>query len=813
VKSGREVMKGEMEGKWKIAGTTVAMIAAVSVLALMIPMVSAGSGYSPYPGTGNDTITIIMGTKDVDISQWTSQFGVGPGQSILLVGYEGTDIEGESHRIDDVSDFDVPSTGWSKGLYGVNSSDSPWKVYVEKPTISVKIKLIDDTDVTGKVIVENQPFYVEVTTNFGSVLGKDEDKAIVKLDVKNPRGTTIVEDDYELSFKRDDVDTDVIIFPREAKEELSKPVDQRNRSKFYRLYDVKGVYHITAKTPSPGVEENNKLEISSDEVTLEISTERVSIDVEEAEVMKGETVVVTGTGASKTWYNLMISGNGGSFKKTKDVEPGKYVDKHGNHENVSEHAERYAAVKTDGSGKFRAEIDTTGVETGSYTIYIFKTDEIETEEDLEIGEEEDKVEYRVTEITVTLETDKTVYVRGEDVKISGEAPTADYVIIAIDEEVVKYEPVKADDTYEYTWTKTDKKIPGSYKIEVWNYPETWNKWGSSYEEITESPDATITIYLKEQSLSANVSRTEVALGDEFWIKGEAPGADNVNILVVSPKGTGGTVIDTGTKEELPSVYHKVVSVSTIDYTFEHKVSVDEDSDSGTYLVIVLAPGSGVPPKYDGIDATVSEFWDKLVDTYSLDTSSKTQDAFLDIVMDATVEAAGTNDFIWTGYVKCEEGYVKLAELESVAKGEPLVVNGTTNRKDGHPIVITVKGPVELPAQTAYAENGTFSVTFDTSDAVPGTYTVMADDGDGHVDEKTVEILAAVPSPTPSPSPTVSPTPTPTPSPTPTPTASPVAPTTPTPTPSPSPSPTPGFEAIFAVAGLLAVTYFVLRRKK
>ena len=62
-----------------------------------------------------------------------------------------------------------------------------------------------------------------------------------------------------------------------------------------------------------------------------------------------------------------------------------------------------------------------------------------------------------------------------------------------------------------------------------------------------------------------------------------------------------------------------------------------------------------------------------------------------------------------------------------------------------------------------------------------------------------------PSPTPTPTPILTPTPplpgTPMPSP------------TPTPTPSPSPSPTPGFEAIFAVAGLLAIAYLVLWRRK
>ncbi len=64
-------------------------------------------------------------------------------------------------------------------------------------------------------------------------------------------------------------------------------------------------------------------------------------------------------------------------------------------------------------------------------------------------------------------------------------------------------------------------------------------------------------------------------------------------------------------------------------------------------------------------------------------------------------------------------------------------------------------------------------------------------------------------PTPTPTPTL--TPTPTPEVTPTPTMPPVTPS-PTPTPTPTP-PTPGFEAIFTIAGLLAVAYLVLRRKR
>ncbi|MGB2728516.1 MAG: PGF-CTERM sorting domain-containing protein [Halobacteriota archaeon] len=76
-------------------------------------------------------------------------------------------------------------------------------------------------------------------------------------------------------------------------------------------------------------------------------------------------------------------------------------------------------------------------------------------------------------------------------------------------------------------------------------------------------------------------------------------------------------------------------------------------------------------------------------------------------------------------------------------------------------------------------------------------------------EPTPEITPE-PTPSPSPTPTAFPSLTPTPTPTPTPLVAPSpSPAAPTPTPTP---PAPGFEAIFAIAGLLAVAYLVRRRK-
>ena len=111
------------------------------------------------------------------------------------------------------------------------------------------------------------------------------------------------------------------------------------------------------------------------------------------------------------------------------------------------------------------------------------------------------------------------------------------------------------------------------------------------------------------------------------------------------------------------------------------------------------------------------------------------------------------------------------------------------------------------------------VNFDENGDVMGSYCEWSIAGNGSIVlgnpiEMKGPVVMPTPSPTPPPTPTITPTPTPPPSPSPTPT---VAPTptpivTPTPTPTPTPSP-PGFEAVFAIACLLTIAYFVRRRKR
>ena len=147
-------------------------------------------------------------------------------------------------------------------------------------------------------------------------------------------------------------------------------------------------------------------------------------------------------------------------------------------------------------------------------------------------------------------------------------------------------------------------------------------------------------------------------------------------------------------------------------------------------------------------------------------------------------------------------------IPDVTPGDDLVVTGTSSRKDETAVMVTVKGPVVGPAPVrAIVANGTWSATFDTSDAEVGVYTVKADDGDKTA-MATVNLIS--PAPTPTATEEVTPTVTETEAPTPVETTATPEETATTPAPTETP---PGFQAIFALAGLGAVAYLVARRRE
>jgi PGF-CTERM protein len=507
-------------------------------------------------------------------------------------------------------------------------------------------------------------------------------------------------------------------------------------------------------------------------------------------------LTVTGVANDSIWVNATPTSPFVHFKGNLEDTPG-YAEGWDNFSHT-----------IDEDGKRTYVVNFT--DTGSYTI---KVTVVAPSPTVRIGDY-DTVDITVSEKAVTFDVPATVVI-GQRFTIKGTANTGDRLTIAVDDVVYsELDRLVIDENKQFTkeidtasgiGAGSAFQVPGSVRLKAYiNRPKA-----TSYPDdikAGETDDGSVAILLVRGDLTAELSNAYVAQDDDFTLSGTAKGSKQVDILIVSPKGSGGSAIDGSGKIPLPApgggtqlvgVYWAQASISETDYTYTKKVSVGTDVDTGTYAIAVVAPGSD-----GGYGKTGVEGLNNALGTYSI--TGKTQSELLAILEDI-LNPALTDDLVYYLNIKVEAARVTLDPLKDVGRGEPLVVTGTSNREEGFTIVVTAKGPTELTPQTVKIAEGKFSATFDTTDAPVGTYLVKADDGDGHTDEASVSIREALPTPTPTA--TATPTATPTATVPTTPTATPTA--TPVETPTAEP---PGFEAVFAIAGLLAVAYLVLRKK-
>jgi PGF-CTERM protein len=737
----------------KIVGITLAAIMLVSIFGALAPMGGASSSGGNF--------------NSIDVSSSTSE-KVLKGQNLEFTGAAAADITIYRFVAGDLANTYTPDSAGK--VYNVNwpldgayyVSDDPANekfkmLSYEDPNIPLKFK-------SGDKEVSSIAVGSRLRIDTGGINLFDNDK--VSLVIIDPDGVTIK--------TKNSQQFDTITVAALKQFGSSTQTDQINTA------DWKiGAYTFQIKTKPElacGLDKT-----SGDAKTFTIIKGELAITADKTTAVQESVVKLTVTGVADRPLDIWSS------DKANTIFPG------GQNDNPS--------TDTDGDGFTQTiQKDSTNVyavkfiDTGSYTIYA------------DDGYTRENVDITVTEKGVTFDFPGTVII-GQKVKISGTANTGTQIDIAVDDIICsELNNLVLDSNKEFskeidTSTACDGvfAVPGSVRLKAFIVTETKN-FGAGEDVKDEEDDGSIAILMTRGELKAELSRTSVAEDDDFTVSGTAPGSKEVDIVVVSPKGVGGSTIGAGS-ELAKGILHASTSVSTTDDTFSKKIDVASDVDTGNYLVVVLSKGGdGVY----GADETNTDL-EKALAGYNL--IAKTQEQIMMIAEDATFGAAGSDDLYWAGYVRVESGYVRIDPITPVGIGTPLVVEGTTNRKEGFTIVVTAKGPVELTPQTVRAENGTFTATFDTAAATVGTYNVKADDGDGNTDDATVNIGAAAP-------PTATPTavPTATPAPTAVPTAAPTA--TPAPTAAPTPTPTtPGFEAVFAIAGLLAIAYLVLRIRK
>ncbi|RJS82905.1 hypothetical protein CW713_04590, partial [Methanophagales archaeon] len=519
------------------------------------------------------------------------------------------------------------------------------------------------------------------------------------------------------------------------------------------------------------------LDISSDEDTIKMYKEEIDIEAETTAPPKEKDVLFTVRAPPYQEFNFETTHPEDVTMTTKEKNPTDEPTLAAPHD--------YGAWNKT-TGKFTGKTNEDGVykfvasftEDRTYTFRVWYDAAKYT--DANTSKKED-IDIDVGKIGVTIDVPRTAMI-GEDLTITVTAAAGDDVDIVIDDILEFDDETLVDGVAEVDWD-TDGKTVGSYPIEVFVNCDklTAAMVGKDVEDEIDDfdldADETATIRLIEPGVTAEQPRDNVADGDDYVIKGTATGVDEVDIIIIGPKGLREEEL--GVKEGL-----EITSSTVSNNEYEEEIKIPDDSDPGEYVALVLIPGRD--GKYAGSAATDGEIEDAFTFyKYKVpdDLKGKNQAQLIDIIGDVSFDRTGSDDKYAMMTFRVASPYIEIEKpIATVAAGEPLVIEMTTNREDDVAITVTSPDCPELPGATARVKDGKANVTIDTTGVPEGTWTIHAEDDDGNIDETTVTIGAAAPV---TPTPVVSPTPTPVVSPTPPPEV------TPTPTPTPAPAtPTP-----------------------
>jgi PGF-CTERM protein len=750
--------------KTKIVGIALATIILASAFAAMAPTVSSvGTQNTDHNIIGNGTNTVLIGQK----LDFTS---VGLGKAII--GISPDSIKGKTYGTTS-ADYDTGSYFTETGLYYADiNGDTQYNVSSGDVALSLDNTIMKmDLKVGTKSvssIAQGTAFNVSFTNNLD---GNDA----VSLKVQNPDGNILKTNPIDATQAFDNITAS-----GQTSSVKNMVVQTTDGTNFWKI----GTYTIWIETIK---ERARGLTGTTNTMTLQVIKSTIDISADKTSVAELGTVTLTVSGS----YNHHVYVNTSDSLHTlwqfgvNDYTAATVTTNDGLYDTIDEDGVRKYAVKFN--------------DTGSYTIEV---------KDVE-GQATDSIDITVSEKKITFDVPATVVI-GQKLTVKGTTNAGSTISIAFADIVpAGWGSLTVDANKEFskdieTGGKSPSPAlmtPGSVRIDAF----IDRNFAGSKDTSKETEDGSTTILLVSGDLTAELSTDAVAVGDEFVVSGKAQGAKNVEILSITPKGASGKGLRTSTGTAYSGITYDKTSVSETDYTFSKKLDVRSDADTGIYLIAVLTPG--IDGHYGG--TTSDNVITAIGNTYGT-LGTKTLDQMVAIIEDM-VTTAGSDDLLFVARIKVETARVTLDPVATVGVGEPLVVTGTSNRKEGFAIVLTVKGPVELAPKTISLEaDGTFNATFDTTGAKEGTYTVKADDGDGHTDETTVNIGAAKPA---TPTPTATPTATATATPTVPPTATPATPTPATPTPATPTPKQPGFEAVFAIAGLLAIAYLVLRIRK
>jgi hypothetical protein len=693
---------------------------------------------------GEETSTVLIGQE----IQFYNSSG-GPSGTVTLIGISG-DAEDHSQNSEANGRLDTTSRPLKTGTYTATctSGCNDTTIIVEEPYMNLKLK--KDGESIDRIPV-NSDFYVSLSTNL-------DDNDGVTLEMIDPGGIK------DTAFEEVNVDylTDLVI----------NTTDWELGTWTFKVF--------TEEKYARG------LELESDEVELEVVSGELKIEAKKTEVVELENVQLTVTGMPGLDISISVDRN---------AEHAIFPQKKNDNPDTEKIGTFTSTIEADGKMEYVVYFDTIG----SYTVKVKDVN----------SDAEDYVDIAVSKKKVTFSMPETCAI-GSNLLINGTANTGNTVDIAIDDIIVKND-VAIDNDGEFEVKLPTPATPGTGTEGAIKIKAFINGAFSEKDDVSgEEYDGSAMVLMVIGSLTAESSTSVISPGDSFTLRGTALGSKWVDVLIVAPKGGSGNGINPSNSElnKLPSgIVYETASVSSGTYTWSIDSNVQEDADTGTYLAFVLTPGKN--QEYDKIDTDdlLAGVADKYLGGDRNKLAAKTQEQIKSILLDATTEAAGSDDFMKVLKINVGRAEVALYSPVDVVIGDNMTIAGASNR-EGHTIIVKVTGPIDLGTKFVRVEDGKFEATFSTTEALTGEYTVEADDGEGNTDIKPVKIITPVrtmPEASPTPAPTNTPTST--------------MPTSPTPPPESSESPTssqlpvPGFEAALMILVVVAVYLLVFVRKK
>ncbi|RZN36322.1 MAG: hypothetical protein EFT35_08040 [Methanophagales archaeon ANME-1-THS] len=360
------------------------------------------------------------------------------------------------------------------------------------------------------------------------------------------------------------------------------------------------------------------------------------------------------------------------FPKGVNDNPNYVFADHFNH-TIDEDSTRTYAVYFNDTGSYTIKVIDWGANGVFDGIYVDGVPGIAGGDD-----SEDTVEIKVSEKAVTFDVPATVVI-GQKFTIKGTANTGQRVTIAVDDYVYpELERLVIGPNGEFEREIDTSKpdippftVPGCVNLKA--YIDRPMGPGPIYPGEIE--DGSAVIAMSETHLSVTLSKATVYPSDSFEVYGNAS-SDHVEIITISPNGGSGT----GTGGLYGTTIYTVPTFCSAGHNFYKKIRVDSEADTGNYLILVLSPDR------DEIFGNSSfSYIDSLLDLDgagpelgAIDVSYQTQNQLLEILEDATIDALGSDDVMWIGYVSiktiisCDSAG---NEKNQFAPGETVYVKG------------------------------------------------------------------------------------------------------------------------------------------